>query len=39
MGEVRVNLTNFIAVGLMAFTFVWVANKAMDKFGLAQFKA
>jgi len=27
MGEIRVNLTNFITIGLMAFVFVYLANK------------
>lgn len=31
MGEVRVSLTNFLTVGLMAFTFVWGANKLLQK--------
>lgn len=31
MGEVRVNLTNFITVGLMAFAFTWAANKVLRK--------
>lgn len=35
MGEVRVNITNFIAIGGMAFVFVWVANRAAKKFGVA----
>lgn len=29
MGELRINLTNFITVGLLAFLFVFVANKAL----------
>lgn len=26
MGEIRVNLTNFISIGLMAFIFIYVAK-------------
>ena len=29
MGEVRINLTNFISVGLMAFVGVWLINKGL----------
>lgn len=29
MGEVRINLTNFVAVGLMAFIGVWAINKGL----------
>lgn len=29
MGEIRVNLTNFITIGLMAFAFMFVAQKGM----------
>lgn len=39
MGELRVNLTNFIAVGLMAFVGVWAINKGLDKFGKPEWKA
>jgi len=34
-GEIRVNLTNFITIGLMAFLFVYLAQKAL---GFAQSK-
>jgi hypothetical protein len=30
MGEVRINLTNFITVGLMAFVAVWLINHALS---------
>lgn len=38
MGEVRVNITNFIAVGAMAFIFVWVANRGLNAAGKPQFR-
>lgn len=34
MGEIRINLTNFITIGLMAFVFVYVAGKALDVAGI-----
>lgn len=33
MGEVRVNLTNFITIGLMAFVALFVINKALTLAG------
>lgn len=39
MGELRVNLTNFVVVGLMAFVAVWIINRGMTKAGMAQYKA
>lgn len=30
MGEIRVNLTNFITIGLLAFVFTFIANKALN---------
>lgn len=39
MGQVQVNLTNFIAIGLMAYTAVWVINKGITMAGYPQFKA
>ena len=39
MGEVRINLTNFIAVGLMAYVAVWAINRGLTYAGAAQFKA
>ena len=32
-----VNVGDFIKVGLMAFIFIWGANKVMTTFGLPQF--
>ena len=28
MGEIRINLTNFLSVGLMAFVFLFIVRKA-----------
>lgn len=39
MGEIRINLSNFITVGLIAYIAVWAINKGLDKGGLAQWKA
>lgn len=39
MGEIRVNLTNAITIGLMAFAAVYAINKGLDYFGLSQYKA
>lgn len=36
MGELRINLTNFITVGLMAFVFVFLANKALAVSGFGK---
>lgn len=33
MGEIRVNLTNFITIGLMAFVFVFLVNMGMTFIG------
>jgi len=38
MGEVRVNLTNFITIGLMAFLAVIVINKGLQYSGKPQWK-
>lgn len=29
MGEIRVNLTNFVTIGLIAFAFIFIANRAL----------
>lgn len=39
MGEVRINLSNFLAVGLMAFIAVWLINTGLTKAGMSQYKA
>lgn len=33
MGEVRINLTNFITIGLMAFVGVYAINKSLTLAG------
>lgn len=38
MGEVRINVTNFIAIGGMAFAFVWLANRALNAANVPQFR-
>ena len=39
MGEIRINVTNFLTIGLMAFVAVFVINKGLDYAGKPQFKA
>lgn len=39
MGEVRVSLTNFIAIGLMAFIAVKAINYGLAAAALTQYKA
>lgn len=39
MGEVRINLTNMIAVGLMAFAMVWAINRGLTYAGKPDWKA
>jgi hypothetical protein len=39
MGEVRINLSNFVTIGLMAYVAVWAINKGMTKFGYENYKA
>lgn len=38
MGEVRVSLTNFIAIGLMAFVFIFLANRALGAAGFGAWR-
>lgn len=38
MGEIRVSLPNFLTVGLMAFVFVYVANRALTRANLDQWR-
>lgn len=37
MGEVRINLSNFVVVGLMAFIAVWLINKGLSAAGMGQY--
>lgn len=39
MGEVRINLTNFLTIGLMAFVAVFLVNKAVTYSGHPEYKA
>lgn len=38
MGEIRVNLTNLITIGLMAFVAIFVINKGLTMAGLQQWR-
>ena len=38
MGEIRVNLTNFITIGLMAFVAVYAINKGLSVAGMPQWR-
>lgn len=38
MGEVRVNLSNFVTVGLMAFVAVWLINRGLTAANMQQYK-
>lgn len=37
MGEVRINLSNFVVIGLMAFLAVWLINKGLVAAKLPQY--
>ncbi len=39
MGNVRIDLANFITVSLIAFVGVWIINRGLDKAGFPQYKA
>lgn len=39
MGELRINLTNFLIVGLMAFIAVWAVNRGLAKANMTQYQA
>lgn len=39
MGEVRINLSNFITIGLLAYVGVWAINKGLEKAGYPQWAA
>lgn len=34
-----VNVIDFVKIGVMAYAFIWVANRTLDKVGLSQFRA
>jgi hypothetical protein len=33
------NPADFVKIGVYAFAFIFIANRALDKFGMSQFKA
>jgi hypothetical protein len=33
-----VNVADFVKVGVMAYAFIWLANRGLDKTGLSQFR-
>jgi len=39
MGEIRINVTNFLTIGLMSFVAVYVINKGLEYAGKPQYKA
>lgn len=39
MGNVRIDVANFVTISLVAFAGVWLINRGLDKFGLTQWKA
>lgn len=39
MGELRINLTNFITVGLMAFVFIFIVRRVVGMMPGADFLA
>lgn len=32
-----VNLPDFLKVGIMAYAFIWLANRGLDRVGMAEF--
>lgn len=36
MGDIRISLSNFITIGLIAFIFIWVFNKTLTAANLPQ---
>ncbi len=39
MGNVRIDLANFVTISLCAFVGVWLINRGLQKANLAQYKA
>lgn len=33
-----VNIPDFIKIGLMAYAFIWLANRALSKVGMDQYR-
>jgi hypothetical protein len=38
-GVVRVDLANFVTIGLTAFVFVWILNRGLKYAGLTEWEA
>lgn len=38
MGEIRINLTNFITIGLIAFVAVYAINKGLGAIGQSRWQ-
>lgn len=34
-----VNVGDILKIGVMAYAFLWIANRTLDKVGLSQFRA
>lgn len=39
MGDIRINLGNFVSVGLIAFVFIFAVNRALAHFNLQKYEA
>jgi hypothetical protein len=39
MGNIRLDLANFLTISLAAFAGVWLINRGLEKAGLTSFKA
>ncbi len=39
MGNVRIDLANFVTISLVAFVGVWIINKGLEKAGMSAYKA
>ena len=33
------NVADFVKIGVLAFVFIWLVNRGLDKAGLSNFKA
>jgi hypothetical protein len=34
-----INFADFVKIGIMAYAFIWFANRGLDAAGLSQFKS
>ena len=39
MGTIRIDVSNFVTISLVAFVGVWLINRGLTKFGLDVYKA